>query len=1131
MNFSIHHLKSFFRLALIVLLLASATGFSAAQNAITPAIRAQVSTELQKRGLNEAEVRTRLLQNGIDLENVPPAELPKYQGRVTAILDQMQAEKKQKAAGGGQPSPQQGAPAQQQAASQQTAPQQSAPQPVSISVETAPANDPTPALDQTPIPTAINAPEVPVEPVTTPQEAAAEAAQKVAQKDAAKRKTNIYGHSLFLDKSLEVFRTTDGAQAPDTYVLGDGDEIRITIFGASQTDIQQRIATDGSIQPTGVAKIFLKGLTLAQAREMVRERLSLAYSFRADQFAISIVTARTIMVNVFGEVKITGGFTISALNSAINALSAAGGPTEIGTVRAIQHIRGNTRKTIDLYTFMSDPTAQFKFDLQNNDIIFVPVLKTLVSIEGAVNRPMDYEMLPNETLADLIKFAGGLKMNAYPEFVQIKRFVNGEERLLEYNLEEVNAGKIKVALMNGDEVRIKSINKPMDQYVDISGSVYYPGRFDLSSNPVLRTLVNNAKPNFYAKTDILFLERIRPDETVEVLTLPFPKDNDTTDFVLQPRDKVRIAELSNFRDVAPISVRGHVRSPFEKNFAFNDRLTVKQAIEMADGLKVDAYPIAYVLRYNLYNPKEKTYLRIDLVTSDEFVLSPGDQLIIFDKKTFTETEKIAVTGEVRNPFEQTFAYTDRMTISKAIELAGGLKANAYPVAYVLRQDIFNPKQKTYLRYELESSGDSLLLPGDHLYVYDKNTFIDTEKITVSGQVRNPFEQTFAFTDRLPVNKAIELAGGLKPTAYPVAYIFRRNLINPLEMQYIRIELNQADSILLQPGDQLNIYDNTTYTNIGEVRVSGAVKAPRTFTYDSTLTIHDVLATAGGFQVGAAFNRVEVFRTKLSPTEKPRLEMITVKVDSTYHVVSPKNFNLQPYDHVVVRLTPEFTMGRYVEINGQVKYPGVYLLESKQTQLDDIIRKAGGLLKDADPKGSSLFRTYRNRGNISMNVRKAMRYPGSLQKNPVLFEGDIININRLENTVTILGNGTRMAQYSITDDVTKKNMVFQGRRSAAWYVKNFAGGFDEEADRNSVTVTLQNNQMKSTKKFFWCRDYPTVESGATISIMMKPPKEEEKVKEKKEIDWGNLFSQTLSATTSAATMFLLFRQISNTTTNP
>ena len=898
-----------------------ATQMASAQT-VPPVIQNQITAELQKRGLTESEVRVRLLQKGIDLDNVPPAELPKYQEKVTAALDELQAEKK---------------------ARESTAPQ--------ITINTAQPFQLADTLTGMPTlkPTGAQISKNALLPITTPKEAAAEASQRVIQTAAKSDGTaNIYGHSLFTDKSLEVFRTTDGAQAPETYVLGDGDEIRITIFGASQTDIQQKISADGSIQPSGNAKIFLKGLTLAQAREVIKDRLSSSYTFRSDQLAVTIVAARTILINVFGEAKITGGFTISALNSALNALSAAGGPSEIGSVRAIQLIRGNTRKNIDLYAFMNDPATQFRFDLQNNDIIFVPVIKLLVSIEGAVKRPMAYEMLPEENLSDLIRYAGDVNMNVFPNFVQIQRYINGEQRLFEFNLADVRSGKTKVALLNGDVVRIKAIGKPMDQFVTIEGSVYYAGRYDLASNSSLRSLLENAKPTIQAKTDILFLERIRPDETVEVLTLPLPGKGSDSDFKLQPRDKVRIMDQATYRDVATIAVVGHVRVPFEKTFALNDRITVKQAIE--------------------------------------------------------------------------------------------------------------------------------------------------------------------------------LAGGLKNSVYPVAYIFRRNLFNPKEIKYIRIELSQSDKMELQAGDQLNIYDNTTYSNVGEVRVFGAVKNPRGFTYDPSLTVRDVLTNAGGFNVGAAFNRVEIFRTTLSPTEKAQLTMITLEVDSAYQVVNPQNFTLQPYDQVVVRLTPEFTIGRTVEITGEVSFPGTYALESKQIQLSEIIKMAGGLLSTADPYGSRLFRTYNNRGNISMDLKKALEHAGNLNSDPILFEGDVININRLENTVTIRGIGTRMSQYSVYPEVTDtKNVIYQGSKSARWYIRNFAGGFQQRVDRNSITVTLPNDQMLTTKHhLFIIRQYPSIKPGSMIVMQMKPPKE--KPAEGKKVDIDAIYGRTTAAVTSVLTLFLLIQQL-------
>lgn len=927
-------------LLLLLLLPAPLPYFSAAVQAQSPALMLMAQDELQKRGLNESEVRARLLEKGINPETIPPAEYPKYESQVRAVLDELQAEKRA-------------------AATTASGQNQNAGQTIQINVDAAGQEQSQAGAGET----AGQSDSIPVEmlPATTPEEAAAEAAQRVIQAEAAQEQAQeasgrirrIYGHSLFTDQSLEVFRTTDGAQAPDSYVLGPGDEIHISIFGASQTDIQQRIAPDGSIQPSGLSKIFLKGLTLAQAREQLRNKLGSFYKFQPDQIAVTIVTARTITVNIFGETRVSGSFSLSALNSAFNALAAAGGPGEIGSVRRIELIRGKNRRVMDVYEFMQNPGQRFEFDLQNNDILFVPVAQKLVSIEGAVKRPMSYEMLEDEDLLKLIEYAGGLNMDAYPDFLQIQRYEQGEEKLYEFKLSEVLQGKSKVALMDGDLVRVKSINKPMELYVDIEGSVYYPGRYDIEANPSLDALLKTARPDYRAKTDFLLIERLRPDNTREVITVAFPGHQDAPDFDLQRRDRVRILDRATYRDVATIAVLGQVRQPFEREMLLSDRLTVNQALEMA--------------------------------------------------------------------------------------------------------------------------------------------------------------------------------GGLRPSVYPVAYIFRRNLLNPAETEYIRVELDKAGEMLLQPGDQLRIYDNATYTNVGEIRVAGAVKNPNSFTFDPSMSLHDLLINAGGFNMGAAFNRVEVFRHVFSPTEAVKLELITVEVDSSYQLKNPADFKLQPYDLVVVRMTPDFTTGRVVELNGQVKYPGPYLLEDKKTTLRDLIKQAGGLLDDANPYGAQLIRTYDNRGFISINLDMAMRSGSKINYNPILFDGDVINIRRTENVVTILETGTRMADYSLDpDNYQLKNVVYQGPKSAKWYVRKFAGGFDKNANRRSVTVTHANNQMEGTDCFLFVRNFPTVQPGSTITLQMDPEKIRKESEPKEKIDFESTVARSLATLTSTLSLILLVQQLAKPT---
>jgi len=884
---------------------------------LAPAVFAQstalvnlAQAEINKRGLTQTEVQARLSEEGINVNSISPAEYPKYQKQILSILDQMQKEKQ-----------------------------------LSKEVTTnSPNNDNPENLSKAEI---ASKTKVLMIPETTPEEYVAEAEQRELQLVAGKKpaSNSIYGHSIFTNKSLDLFRTTEGAEAPETYILGVGDEIRISIFGTSQTEIQQKISKDGFIQPSGFSKIFVKGLSLKQAKNIIAKRLANYYDFRSDQLVIRIDGTRTITVNIFGEVSTQGSFNISALNSAFNALSASGGPSQLGSVREIQWIRGDKKTLLDLYEFMVNPSVNADLALENNDILFVPVAQKIVSISGAVKRPMKYEIKGKENLNDLIVFSGGTNADARPDYVKITRIIEGEEKLFEYDLTNVLNGEQSVELKNGDRVNILSIKRPLENYVDIRGSVYYPGRYDLESNPTLSSLLKNAQPNFNAKTDLVFVERIRPNQTVELLTLPILENKD---YKLQSRDNVKILDLKTYQDQMEFSV--------------------------------------------------------------------------------------------------------------------------------------------------------------------------------VGSVRNPFTRTLSFEDKFTVGKALEIAGGLTPTANKNAYIYRKNWNNPEQTTYIPVDVRSDSLLQLRAGDQLKIYDETLFTDFGNIRISGAVRETQNLSYDPSINLHDLIVNAGGLSIGAYYSGLQVFRVNLSTSQEVQFEMITLEVDSNYQLVSPESFQLQPYDHVVVRMTPDFNLGKTVEINGQVKYPGIYLIDNNSTNLYDVIKIAGGLLDDADKFGTSLFRTYRNRGNISFDISSYPMSRNKIIKNPILFEGDVININRIENTVKIFNEATQMSKYNPAEEGEFQNIVYQGRKSSKWYINNFSGGFLKNADRKSMVVTLPNNQTIGTKRFLGINIYPRVLPGSTIRLNMDTEKQRKLLEPKEKVDLETTLSKSLATLTSILSVILLVERL-------
>lgn len=763
----------------------------------------------------------------------------------------------------------------------------------------------------------------------------------------------IYGHSIFTDQTLNVFTTTDAARAPDSYVLGSEDQIRITIFGQSQADLQLEVSPDGYVQSSGIPRIFLKGLTIREARQLLYNRLHSFYTFESDEIAITIKVARTINVNIFGEVQTPGGFNVSALNSAFNVLTASGGPTNLGTVRQIQLIRESERKIIDVYSLLNDPSVQENFQLFHNDIIFVPLAEKVVDLRGAVKRPMKYELLEQEGLLELVEYAGGINYDTALGFVQVERIKNGEPVLQEWSLADILNKKEKVTLMDGDIIRIREVGRELENFVEIEGSVFYPGRYNLSQSSSLITLLERAELRPQAMTNLIFIERIMNDESERII------------------------------------------------------------------------PVEY------------------------------DKL-------------------------------------------------------------------------LEEGNDIELFRRDNVIIFNQERYRNVANVRVNGNVRNPIERTLHFDERITIENALDLAGGLRPTASETAFIFRQNLFNTDIVEHIRVDLIKDATYELQPGDELRVYNQASYSDIGEISVRGAVNESVNTTYDSNLRVSDLLTIAGGFSRGANLNRLDIFRLDLSFREGTNYDVITLKADSLMNIVdAPQGFQLQPFDRLVVRRIPEFNIGASIDLNGEVLYPGNYPLKSRITRVSDIIEEAGGLTSTADPQNAVIMRTEQNVGPIAVNLRRALSNPGSNRHDPIILEDDVITIPKESNTVTIRVNATRLGEMQdvgVVDldtavrEINRVNVVYQGSKSAKWYIKNFAGGFAEDANKWSVTVTKPNGEVQGTnRRMIFFRNYPSVEPGSTIALRVDPPEPED---DKPLIDWERIQARTTSAATTILTLLIL-----------
>lgn len=991
---------------------------------------------LREKGIPEAEVRKRMMERGYDINNLDPTRIPEYRKALQEVIAEIENEMKQAAQEKAQKEAQAEAEAKKQLndAIKPDKPEQT--------------TDTETQVD--------DIKEQVVENVIVSKKEgseAEEAAENISEElQKVAPNTNIYGHQIFTEGQLSLYRAAEDIATPGDYVLSTGDEILVSIFGRSQADFRLVINKQGYVQPEAMPKIFLKGLPLKKARDLIRRRMRMRYSFLPEQFSATLITARTVTLNIFGEVIQPGSYTISALNTGFNALLAAGGITKNGSVRKIKLIKGDgEEKLLDVYKYLSNPKVQFDFPIDDKDILYVPLSQNIVTINGAVRRPMKYEMLDGETLKDLIEYAGGLQSDAYTELATISRLTGEERVIIDIPLAEYLESDADFTLRDGDIITIKAVEGKLKKYVEVDGYVEYPGKYDFTEGMTLADLITKARFKDLTRTDLAFLFRENEDKSVRLIKLNLDK-LDESKFSLQLRDRLVFYSVRQFMNsIESISISGAVRNPVTIDFDLENEIKIADLITYAGGIKPNARNKAIVKRIDRSNKNRVEYLEVDVFKAladtsgaENIVLQQGDQVTIFSNEQFTEAENIQVLGEVRNPTE--IRYDSTLSLKEAITLAGGLKKNANNIAIIRSHAEDNNKEVSYTRVNLNK----------------------------------------VFSGELEVD--------------------------------------------LQPKDVIRIYDKNMYLEEFEVSVLGEVKKPGKFAFDESLSIQDLIYMAGGLTLQASTNKVDLYRLQIMENQPTQVlhKTITLEKVSQDAVQVLEDVVLQPYDILVVRPIPNFEYQKVVYVNGEVKYPGPYVIDNNEvTRMKEIIVRAGGLEADAFAAGATLIRRNgETQGKIIINMQDALKSNNN-RENIVMLNGDVLFIPKLENTVSIRTTGT-LSEEVLIDSVLVNNtiqMAYQGRKSAKWYIKNYAGGYADNADKSSTRVIYPGGRVNSTKTYFWfIRNYPTVVEGSTIVVDLEPPEPPEEKKEREKIDWEQFLRDTIATVTSVVTLLVLLNQL-------
>lgn len=611
---------------------------------------------------------------------------------------------------------------------------------------------------------------------------------------------SVFGRNIFSNRNL-TFAPNENIATPVDYKLGPGDEVIIDIWGTSQNTIRQIITPDGFINVEGIGIIYLSGMTVKEADAYMRRQLNRIYSVDGEdaqsEIKVTLGAIRTIMVNVVGEVSVPGTYSLSSLSTVYHALYRAGGFSDLGSVRNIELIRGGKKiSDVDIYDFIVNGSPAEDVILQDGDVVLVPAYESIAVVRGEVKRPIRYEMKKGETIADIIRFAGGFKGDAYTRNLNLVR-QNGKEMQI-FTVAENDFSSFPLA--DGDSLTVGAVIDRYENKVEINGAVYRPGSYQLmESTSTVKGLVDMAdglKGDAFLNRAIIYRER--PDLTQEVVALNLKAIMNGTDedVALRRNDVLHISSIHDLKDAGVVSISGEVAAPGE--YVFAENMTIEDLIMQAGGLlesastaKIDVSRRIKDAASTSQNDKIGEMFTLSVadgyvVNGDkEFILQPYDFIYVRKSPSYMVQSEVTVNGEVA--FPGVYAVSERSErLSDLVNKAGGINQWAYVKGARLSR-----KMNAEERARMESTLDVI------------NAAKDSINVALLEQ----------------------------DARYYVGIDLLRALSNPG---------SDAD-LVLREGDRLDIpqYNNT-------VRISGNVMYPNTVTYNPGMTVDDFVTQAGGY---------------------------------------------------------------------------------------------------------------------------------------------------------------------------------------------------------------------------------------------------------------------------------------------
>ena len=631
----------------------------------------------------------------------------------------------------------------------------------------------------------------------------------------------VFGRDIFNNKDL-TFEPAMNIATPQSYVLGPGDAVSVDVYGASQKTFDCTVSPDGQIVIEGFGPIQVGGLSVAAAKARIRSTLGSRYS--SSRISLSLGQTRTISVNVMGEVKVPGTYTLSAFSTVFHALYMAGGTNDLGTLRNIKIYRRNHLISVcDIYDYILNGKMTGNVRLNDGDVITVGPYDCLVNITGKVKRPMYYEMKKNESVGTLLKYAGGFTGDAYTKAVRVNRKTGREYAV--FNVEEFDMSSFHVA--DGDSVSVDSILPRYHNTVEIKGAVFRPGMYQLGDGiNSVRTLIQHAEGlTEDAFTNRAVMHRMKDDRTLKVIPVDVKgiMSGDAADIPLKENDVLFIPTRQTAMTERTITIQGEVQYPGIYKYADNE--TLEDFVLQAGGLKETASTVKVDVSRRVVTPHALTTdsiiarnytfaLKDGFVVDGEqgFVLQPFDEVYVRKNPSYSVQQNVTIEGEAQFPGTYTLSKRNAR-LTDLLKAAGGITDIAYiKGARLERQANADEKARMEAAYKMQQ--EQLQQQLLQLAASSQNSNI----MQIGSEAKKSQLEKFQV-----------------PNSYPVGIELDKAISNP-----------QSDAnIVLRAGDRL-ILPRYTAT----VKINGAVMYPNVVSFQKGKGAHYYINAAGGYAQNA-----------------------------------------------------------------------------------------------------------------------------------------------------------------------------------------------------------------------------------------------------------------------------------------